>query len=239
MHLRADAEAILTLRCRLLLEGVATAAPPDAALDRSDAMAQAHAVADGWHHGSGTDRDATIIVAARAEFGRKGYERATMRDIAAAAGLAPQAVYRRFASKDDLFAAVMQTSTDERRTAWEAVVRCSSSPVEKLDALAWLNIRAVEHFRDELRIQLGWIRESTPNILQLSTTDEQRRDIQAIVDEGIEVGALAFDPGPVDGWTRFLFEALWTPEPVVRTFGADAAHVLARQTLLRGALARS
>jgi AcrR family transcriptional regulator len=239
MRLRSDAEDIIGLRCRLLLEGVGAAVPDDEVLDRSRALATAHEVAEAWNQLAGTDRDTTILAAARAEFGRRGYERSTMRGIAAAAGLAPQAVYRRFPSKEELFAAVMRTSNEQRRVAWDAVVRSWSSPVEKLDALAWLNIRAVEHFRDELRIHLGWIRATSPGMSQLGTTEAQRRDILGIVDAGIGVGEFRFDPGPVDDWTRFLFETLWTPAPVLRSVGAEAAHALARQTLLRGALARA
>jgi AcrR family transcriptional regulator len=185
------------------------------------------------------DRTGRISAAARAEFGRRGYEAATMRDIAAAAGLAPQAVYRLFPSKEELFAAVMESYRQERQAGWDAVLGSPSSSVEKLDALAWLNISLMQQFRDELRIQLAWMRESTPNIRSLLSTDAQRRDILGLVDAGTRGGELAFDAGGVERWTTFVYEALWTPETVVRAGGTAAAHTLARQTVLRGALSRS
>ena len=34
-----------------------------------------------------------------------------------------------------------------------------STTVEKLDALSWLNINALDQFPDEFRIQLAWLRQ--------------------------------------------------------------------------------
>ena len=34
----------------------------------------------------------------------------------------------------------------------------------ELDALSWVNTNALEHFGDEFRIQLAWMRQSPPNI---------------------------------------------------------------------------
>ena len=49
-----------------------------------------------------------IAVAARAQFAELGYERATFRGIAAAAGVDPALVVHFYGSKDDLFREVMQ-----------------------------------------------------------------------------------------------------------------------------------
>ena len=35
--------------------------------------------------------------------------------------------------------------------------------MEKLDALSWLNINALDRFPDEFRIQLAWMRQSPPD----------------------------------------------------------------------------
>lgn len=58
---------------------------------------------------SGTTRTREeIAVAARAQFAELGYERATFRGIAAAAGVDPALVVHFFGSKDELFREVMQ-----------------------------------------------------------------------------------------------------------------------------------
>jgi AcrR family transcriptional regulator len=56
---------------------------------------------------------AAILAAAREQFVRVGYERATNRDIAAAAGVTAAAIYQYFASKTDLYVAVASTTMDE------------------------------------------------------------------------------------------------------------------------------
>jgi AcrR family transcriptional regulator len=53
----------------------------------------------------GEDTRGGILAAARAEFGAKGYHQATIRAIAAEAGVDPALVLHYFGSKDDLFAA--------------------------------------------------------------------------------------------------------------------------------------
>ena len=52
-----------------------------------------------------------ILVAARSCFVRLGFERATNKDIAAAAGLTAAALYRHFPSKSDLYIAVVRDAT--------------------------------------------------------------------------------------------------------------------------------
>jgi AcrR family transcriptional regulator len=54
-----------------------------------------------------------ILQAARERFAQLGFERATNRDIAALAGLTAAAVYRHFASKPDLYAAVVHDAVSE------------------------------------------------------------------------------------------------------------------------------
>lgn len=51
---------------------------------------------------------ATILEAARAIFARQGYERTTIRDIAAAAAIDPAMVIRYFHSKEELFALIAE-----------------------------------------------------------------------------------------------------------------------------------
>ena len=42
------------------------------------------------------------------------------------------------------------------------VLRCDATPIEKLDALSWVNVNALDQFSDEFRIQLAWMRQSPP-----------------------------------------------------------------------------
>ena len=56
---------------------------------------------------AGEDTRGAILVAARAEFAARGYDGATLRGIARAAGVDPRLVHHYFDGKDDVFAAVM------------------------------------------------------------------------------------------------------------------------------------
>jgi AcrR family transcriptional regulator len=222
------------LRCRIVLEGLATVAPDPITLDMSDARQVAVDVVAEWEDDADDDRRAQIRRAARAEFARRGYDVTTMRDVAAAAGLGVGTVYRVYASKDDLLLAVMASYTEKWRTGWNAVLDAASSPVEKLDALAWVNAHLMDRFADEFAIQLGWLRQSPPVVRKLGSTDAQRRAIRELLTTGVARGELRMEHGPVSLYVRCVYEALWTPENIVRAAGVDGAHALAREMLLVG-----
>jgi AcrR family transcriptional regulator len=214
-------------------------APDAATLDVSDARQIAGDVVAEWEDDSDDDRRALIRRAARAEFARRGYDVTTMRDVAAAAGLGVGTVYRTYVSKDDLLLAVMASYTEKWRTGWNAVLDAASSPVEKLDALAWLNVHLMARFADEFAIQLGWLRQSPPVVRKLGSTDAQRRAIRELLLAGVAGGELRMDHGPVGLYVRCVYEALWTPENIVRAAGVGGAHALAREMLLAGVHERS
>jgi AcrR family transcriptional regulator len=69
-------------------------------------MSSGHTRRTGRRPGTSTSRE-QIAIAARAQFAEHGYERATFRRIAAAAGVDPALVVQFYGSKDDLFRAVM------------------------------------------------------------------------------------------------------------------------------------
>lgn len=70
------------------------------------ALSRATSKRTGRRPGPTESRDA-IAAAARAQFGELGYDRATFRGIAAAAGVDPALVVHFFGTKDELFRAVM------------------------------------------------------------------------------------------------------------------------------------
>ena len=83
-----------------------------------------------------------------------------MRDIAAAAGIGHGTVFRLIGSKDELLSSIMGTFGEKTEEGSREVLRSKSSPIEKLDALSWININALERFGDEFRIQLAWMRQT-------------------------------------------------------------------------------
>ncbi len=65
---------------------------------------------------------ARLLQAASEVFAEHGYDRASLDDVAAAAGLTKGAVYSSFASKDELFYALMRERIDERLALVAAAV---------------------------------------------------------------------------------------------------------------------
>lgn len=236
------AEHVASIRCRILLEGIATGPHTDGELDRSTAMTAARHVVDSWDRAEAAEdgRFAMLRSVARTEFGRRGYEATTIRDIASAAGLSLGSVYRMVGSKDELLDTVMQSFVRTVRTSWAPVLASDAGPVEKLDALMWININVVERFSDEFNIQLAWVRESPPRTSNLGATFTSRlRDVQKLLAAGRRSSEVHVE-GPTAGVRAWaLFEMLWMPEEIVVDLGPRASLALARETVLRGAARRS
>ena len=190
-HMSSGAEQVPELRLRISLHGLAVQTPSDAALDRSVAIIAVQSVITAWaEEFDDDDRTAHLRAVARKEFGRRGYEATTMRDIAAAAGLSTGTVYRAFASKDDLLFSIMHSYSEKVTDVWNAALRARSSPLERLDALIWGNIHVVDRFSDEFRIQLAWLRQSPPSTpdLGLSFMGQLRQIKGLILAEAAKTG---------------------------------------------------
>jgi AcrR family transcriptional regulator len=236
------ADEVAAIRCRALLDGIAVDPAADTALDRSAAFKAASQTIDDWEKGDEDtdDRLPTLRAVGRAEFGRKGYEATTVRDIAKAAGLSTGTVYRLIGSKDELLASIMRSFTTKARSAWTNVLRADGTTVEKLDALMWININVVERFSDEYNIQLAWLRESPPSTMNLGSSFTARlRDLKSLLAHGSRSGELRVEGPSADVRAWSLFELLWMPEDIVRSLGSRGALALARDTLLRGAARRT
>ena len=74
-----------------------------------------------------------ILSAARTVFAEAGYDRASMRAVAKAAGITTPVLYDHFASKADLYAALVETEADALIAAWEQEgLEVPDGPIEQL-----------------------------------------------------------------------------------------------------------
>lgn len=237
----APTDQLATLKCRIVLEGLATASPSDADLDSSAAFTVAENIISSWVD-SEDDTDlkaAHVRAVARAEFGRRGYEMTTIRDIAAAAGLGTGTVYRVIGSKDELLMSIMLEFGHKVGGAWADIVRSDSTTVQKLDALSWLNINALDQFPDEFRIQLAWLRHSPPDSANPAWSFTTRiRQMKALLSEGIRAEEIHIHSAGADMLTRCIIGEQWIPENILAEIGVRNALILARDTVLRGVLVR-
>ncbi|ORB74276.1 TetR/AcrR family transcriptional regulator [Mycobacterium scrofulaceum] len=243
MRHKSPADQVAALLCRIMLQGLATRPPTDAALDRSSAFAAATDVIATWSDDRDADpgdKAAHVHAVARAEFGRKGYEATTIRDIASAAGLGTGTVYRVIGSKDELLASIMESFGRKVEAGWVRVLRSDATPIEKLDALSWVNVNALDRFSDEFRIQLAWMRQSppdTPNPGWLYAT--RLRQMKTLLSEGIRSGEISVDAASTAMLARCVIGLQWIPENILAEVGKRAAVVHARDTVLRGVAVRA
>src|SRR5581483_5576990 len=236
------ADDIPGLRCRALLDGLAVEPPNDAALDRSAAFDAAQRTIDEWEKTDEAEdeRLPMLRAVARAEFGRRGYEATTIRDIAATAGLSTGSVYRLSGSKEELLTSIMRSFEDIAKSAWARVLKSDATVVEKLDALMWVDINAVDRFSDEYNIQVAWLRELPPTTTNVPTAFMARmRDLKSLLAQGARSGELQVEGPSADIRAWSVFELLWMPENIVRGLGPRGALTLARETTLRGAARRT
>lgn len=85
-----------------------------------------------------------IVEAAMREFRKKGFEQASMKAVADAVGMTSAALYRHFASKQDMFAALVQPAVDELKK-WEKRHIASS-----YDALKREDVKMMWDFEAEM-----------------------------------------------------------------------------------------
>ena len=232
----AATERVATLLCRIMLEGLAVDRPPDAELDKSAAFIAADRAIQGWTDDTVTDdKTAHIRAVARAEFGRRGYEGTTVRDIAAAAGIGHGTVFRLIGSKEELLDSVMGTFGEKTEEGSREVLRSTSSPIEKLDALSWVYINALERFGDEFRIQLAWMRQIPPNAPNPSVEFPTRlKQTKSLLSQAVQSGAIGITDAPREMLARCVIGLQWLPENILRDIGTSASLVHIRDTLLRG-----
>jgi AcrR family transcriptional regulator len=243
MRHNSPADQVAELLCRIMLQGLAARPPADSGLDRSTAFAAANDVIESWADDSDadpSDKAAHVRAVARTEFGRKGYEVTTIRDIASAAGLGTGTVYRVIGSKDELLASIMESFGRKVEAGWVSVLRADATPIEKLDALSWVNVNALDQFSDEFRIQLAWMRQSPPNTPNPGWLYATRlRQMKSLLSEGIRSGEIRIDAPSTAMLSRCVIGLQWIPENILRAVGKRAALVHTRDTVLRGAAVRS
>ncbi|TDO11702.1 TetR family transcriptional regulator [Mycobacterium sp. BK086] len=236
----AGADKLAALFCRILLEGLAAEAVTDAALDASAAYRAADEVVRSWQERTDPADDGERIRAiARAEFGRKGFEFTTIRDIASASGLGTGTVYRLIGSKDQLLADIMREFGEKISPGWTQVLQSDSSPLEKIDAMSWIHTNVLDRFGDEFRIQLAWMRQSPPDTSSpgwlFSTRVSQMKSILA---EGIRSGEISIDSPSNQMLARAVIEISWIPENILRAIGTRASQIHVRDTSIRGVTRR-
>lgn len=235
-------DRVAKVLCTMMLGGLAARFPNSAELDRSAALIAVKNVINQWQteeEPAPGDRAAMIRAIARTEFGRRGYEVTTVRDIAAVAGLGTGSVYRVIGSKEDLLASIMRSFAEKTVAGWDAALNSDSTIVEKLDAVAWLQINVIDNFYDEFRIQLAWLRQVPPEIPRFGWSFPMLlRRLKTELAEGVRSGELLVDSPSAELTARCVVEMTWIPYNIITDGGKRTALTHARDTVLRGVAKR-
>jgi AcrR family transcriptional regulator len=235
-HLRPEGAEVPGTKCRMLLEGIAIDPPDDAALNASPAFGIAQKVIENWETQDGDLQLARLQQAARREFGRSSFEAATVRDIAEAANMSTSAIYRLAGSKDNLLGLIMKPFVKHVSESWDELMASSSSNVEKLDALIWININLLDRFSEEFRIQIAWLRNAPPQPWADFSGFAKRLDqLKGLLKAGEQEGAFRQPGSSLDVRAHCLLELSWMPRAIMLACGRPAALAQARATLIRGA----
>ncbi|WP_068279120.1 TetR/AcrR family transcriptional regulator [Aldersonia kunmingensis] len=239
----APADRTAAALCQILFDGLASRWFDDAELDKSNAFAAADEVIRTWSIDPNPDLDDRarhIRAVAREEFGRKGYELTTVRDIAKAAGMGTGTVYRLIGSKDELLVSIMQSFGDKVAAGWTSVLQSDSSPLEKIDALSWVNVSALDQFPDEFRIQLAWMRQTPPGATDPGGSFGTRvREMKRLLNDGVKSGEIRIDGPSSDMLARCVIGVQWIPENILLQVGTRNALVHVRDTVVRGVAERT
>jgi AcrR family transcriptional regulator len=238
-HLSPGAHQVPRIKCRMLMEGLFLKTPSNAQLERSSAFRAAEAMIAQLTSIEADARMAVLREAARKEFGRLGFEGATIRDVAAASGMSTGAIYRMVGSKDELLKRVMQPFAKAVTNSWDALMSSDSTPIEKLDAILWAGVNLLDRFSDEFVIQLAWLRENPPPVWSEARAFSARLSyLRRLLAEAEQRGEIRSFDAPTKIQALCLMELVWVPPSIVRAAGLRGALAQARETLLRGAVLR-
>jgi AcrR family transcriptional regulator len=136
-----------------------------------------------------------ILSAARAVFAEKGVEGATMSDIARHAGISAGAIYRYFASKEDLLAAVFENGLEANRELFATAAARVESP---MDALFMVGKHVLEvscgHAGACLTLELELAARRSPGLA--TRMRELRLTVQGLIEDAVRRAQAAGEVDP-------------------------------------------
>lgn len=114
-----------------------------------------------------------ILDAAARLFCERGFQGASVRDIALAVGILPGSLYSHFATKEDLLAAVYTRGVDQICLAVQAAVERRDDPWERLEAGCVAHLEAILRDDDYARVV---VRVRPGDVVDVSARLVQERD---------------------------------------------------------------
>lgn len=184
---------------------------------------------------------AKVLAAARRLFSEHGYEGATIRDIAAAAGMSTGAVFANFTDKSDLFREIMASDMSAlAETMSEAGAR--GRGVE--DALLKMFAAGYAFYKSQLPLaraafSVSWTPQDGPALRSAPQVQQIHELFAAQLNAAVERGELSQE-AEIKLRTQMLFDAYLSnyPQAIFEGWGLEALQARARdqiRILLAGA----
>jgi len=136
------------------------------------------------------DTRAQILRAAKTLFGRYGFRKTSLADVASEARMGKSSIYYYFPSKEDLFRAVVGAEFKTLSARVREAVARESSPEARLRTFVLTRMRVARELasayavlHDEYLDGLAFVEQVRQQAFQ-----EEVQTIQAVLEEGIEVG---------------------------------------------------
>jgi AcrR family transcriptional regulator len=114
---------------------------------------------------SGPERRETILSAAQGLFASKGFHGVSIDEIARAVNVSPAILYRHFASKQMLYAAVLEKFAGQRQSYVDTIVNHGTRFEDALAGMTQVYIENIAKNPDILRIELHSLLEGNPATL--------------------------------------------------------------------------
>jgi AcrR family transcriptional regulator len=185
---------------------------------------------------------ARLLAAAVKAFADKGFHGTTTRDIAAAAGMSPAALYVHHRSKEELLYLIARTGHEHTLVLLREGIASSDDPVEQMRRV--VHDFAVSHARDHTRARIINYELVALNPEHLAEIRAVRQvidaEIRGLVERGVAAGAFdVFDPAMsatallslgIDIARWYREEGDWTPEHIGDRYAEMALRMLGAES---------
>ncbi|HEY0650934.1 TetR/AcrR family transcriptional regulator [Phenylobacterium sp.] len=182
-----------------------------------------------------------VLAAARRLFSEQGYEGATIRDIAAAAGMSTGAVFANFTDKSDLFREIMQDDME----ALTAAMRDAATRGRNVeDAVLKIFMAGYTFYKTRLQLaraafSVSWDKDGGPTLRGMQSSTAFQDLFTEQLTAAVERGELSQE-SEVKLRSQMLFDTYLSnfPQAIFEGWGLDALQARARdqiRILLAGA----
>jgi AcrR family transcriptional regulator len=134
--------------------------------------------------------ETTIAQAAKAVFAERGYQGATLEEIAQRAGMSKATIYIYYKNKDDLFLQVVEELVNMAMAITAEEATTSRPPIEKLYAMVRNKMEFYERERDFFRIYLN-----ERHGLEIAPKDPHKQALREMYLQGVQTLAKVIQEG--------------------------------------------